>query len=341
MRTLRSLIGVAVLLVLTALGSAGQVIPGPEGPVEFIGLRQWDAQELFEAIRGLDPDLPFHACAVVMKDQLGFADAAAISYRTRGADGEYTIVVGVEDSERVRYRPTGIETVVLPEIWQQLKAAVDEDVRTVTAAAATLHSRDGAPAAAFGEVWDLVDRADSEEDRILAHEVLARDSSASARAVATLVLGNFVDDETSWHGLVGSLIDSEGRVSTVAESVLSGLTRQDVDPVGWSGARTTLSAIFDGTNPFAFNDTLRLLMATGIDAEFGQQLVRESPDLLLAHLGAEHEFSRAVALAFLKAVSGEDFGVDVAAWTAWIDVSMNATSPSGPRAVGISAPPAG
>ena len=53
------MIGVAVLLVLTASQSAGQVIPGPEGPVEFIGLQQWDAQELFDAIREIDPDLPY------------------------------------------------------------------------------------------------------------------------------------------------------------------------------------------------------------------------------------------------------------------------------------------
>lgn len=326
MRTPPSIIVVAVLLGLTASHSASQVIPGPEGPVEFIGLQQWDAQELFDTIRGLDPDLPFHACAVVMKDELGFADAAAISYRTRGVSGEYTIVVGVEDATRVRYRPAGMETVVLPETWRNLKAVVEEDVRTVTAAAGMLHSRDAAPAV-FGEVWDLVDSADSEEDRVLAHAVLARDSSASARAVATLVLGNFVNDETSWHGLVGSLIDSEGRVSTVARSTLSGLMRQDLDPVEWSGARNALSAIFDGTNPFAFRVTLRLLMATGIDPEFGRHLVRESPDLLLAHVGAEHDFSRELAMAFLRTVSGEDFGPDVEAWAAWIN--GQAASPRG------------
>ena len=307
-----------IILALTASQSAGQVVSGPDGPVEFIGLQQWDAQELFDAILELDPDRPFHACAVVMKENLGFADAAAIVYRTRGSSGEYTIVVGVEDSTRVRYRPTGIETVVLPETWQNLKALVDENMGMVTAAASTLHSRDAAPAS-FGQVWDLVDGADSELDRGLAHEVLARDSSASARAVATLILGNFIDDETSWHGLVGSLIDPVGRVTTAAQSTLSGLMRQELDPVEWSGARTTLLAIFRGTNPFAFRDTLRLLIATDVDPAFGQQLVRESPDLLLAHVGAEHEFSRALAIGFLRTVSGEDFGPDVAAWTAWIN----------------------
>ena len=318
MRSLPSMIGVAMLLGLTASQSPGQVVPGPEGPVEFIGLQQWGAQDLFDAIRGLDPDLPFFACAVDMKDELGFADAAAIVYRTRGESGEYTIVVGVEDSTRVRYRPTGIETVVLPEIWRNLKAVVDDDVRTVTAAAGTRYSRSSAPAA-FGKVWDLVDSADTEQDRALAHEVLARDSSASARAAATLVLGNFIDDETSWHGLIGSLIDSESRVSTVAASTLSGLMRRELDPVDWSGARTTLSAILGGTNPFVFRDVLRLLIATDVDPEFGRHLVRESPDLLLAHVGAEHDFSRELAIAFLRTVSGEDFGPDVAEWTAWIN----------------------
>ena len=101
-----------------------------------------------------------------MKDELGFADAAAIVYRTRGESGEYTIVVGVEDSTRVRYRATGIETVVLPETWQDLKAVVVVDPRTVTAAAGTRYSRSSAPAA-FGKVWDLVDSADTEEDRAL------------------------------------------------------------------------------------------------------------------------------------------------------------------------------
>ena len=59
---------------------------------------------------------------------------------------------------------------------------------------------------------------------------------------------------------------------------------------------------------------LEVLVATDIAPEFGRQLVRESPDLLLAHAGAEHERTREPAIAFLRAVSGEDFGTDVEAW---------------------------
>ena len=330
MRILRALVGAAVLFAATTSQTASQVIPGPNGPVEFIGLKQWNAQKLFDAIQELDPDRPFHACAAVMKQDLGFADAAAFLYMTGfSADSErYTVVVGVEDSTRVRYRPAGSETVILPETWENLKTLVGDDMATVDAAARTLHAPDdqargiaefmGADPEALAKVRDLVGRANGEEDRRLAHDVLARDSARWARAAATLVLGNFIDDDRSWHALAGSLIDSQARVRTVAGNILEGLIAQAPDPVDWSGAGATLSALFGGTNPFAFMEILEVLVATGIDPEFGRQLLRENPDLLLAHAGAEHERTRGSALTFLRVVSGEDFGTDLEAWTAWV-----------------------
>lgn len=334
MRNLRTAASTLLLLALSASPATAQVLDGPNGPVEFIGLQDWGAQELFDAIRKLHPDRPFSACAAVMRFELGFADAGAFGYRNVGSSDLYTVVVGVEDSTRVRYRPVGSETVALPETWQTLKAVADEDPRTLNAAARTLHSRGGflnrifnsprrlakrmgADPETLDQVLDLVDRADGEEDRHLAHEVLARDTSMAARAVATLVLGNFIDDDTSWHGLVGSAIDSHAQVSSTALSMMGGLSRQDLDPVEWSAARVHLSAVLRGTNPFAFADVLRVLVATDVDPEFGRQLVRENPDLLLAHAGAEHEPTREPAVAFLEAVSGEDYGTDVEAWTAW------------------------
>ena len=270
---LRVFVGVVAVMATVSQG-AGQVISGPYGPVEFIGLQRWDAQEPFDAVRELDPGSPFHACAAVMKQDLGFADAAAFLYVKNSE--RYTVVVGVEDSARVRYRPPGREAVTVPENWEILKAVVGEDMRTVTAAAHTLPTRDGffrrifnsprrlakrmgADPRTLDRVWNLVDRADGEGDRRLAHEVLARDSSSSARVVATLVLGNFDDDDTSWHALVGSLVDSDTPVRTVAQRLLEGMITRDRDPVDWSAAR-----------------------------------------------------------AFLRTVSGENHGVDIEAWSAWV-----------------------
>lgn len=332
MKILRAVATVALLLLVSASQSAGQVIAGPDGPVEFIGLQNWDAQELFDTIQELEPDRPFHACARVLKRELGFADAAAMLFLTNRSKNRYTVVVGVEDSTGVQYRPVGSEAVALPEAWQELQAVVDKDMHTLTVAARTLPLRTASPKKArrrgkrmgadpetLGQVWNLIDNADGSEDFRLAHDVLARDESGTSRTIATLLLGNSIDDETSWHGVVGSLIDPDARVNTIARSILEGVLEQDWDPVEWSRSRASLLALFGGTNPFAFDVILKILVATSVDPEFGQQVAREKPHLLLAHAGAEREHTREPAIAFLKAVSGEDYGTDLKAWTAWIN----------------------
>lgn len=219
-KSLRKVAAVAMLFAVTASPGAGQVIAGPDGPVVFIGLQEWGAQELFDAIQATAPGQPFHACAVVMKEQLGFAEAAATGYHDLLSRDSYTVVVGVEDSTRVRHRVPGSESVALPEAWRSMRTVVGDDVRVLRAAAGTLHlrggffntvfnragrraARMGADPATVDELWNLIDNADGEEDRLLAHEVLASDSSWSARSIATLALSNFMGEDTSWHGLVG------------------------------------------------------------------------------------------------------------------------------------------
>ena len=317
-----------LLLVATAAPGLGQVIEGPDGPVEFVGLQEWTARELFDAIQELAPDQPFHACAAVMELDLGFADAAAMSYRTTGSDEVYTVVVGVEDATRVRPRTIGSDTLVLPEALESLKALAEEDPGLLSLAAQVLYARGdadrtaevagwtGVDAEALAEVWSLLDRADGRRDDRLALELLARDSSWETREVAALVLGNFADRDASWHALVLPLTDPQGRVAAMAAGVLRGLTVSADDslrPLDWTAAEEPLLALFDGTNPWHFATTLRVLVATDIEPEFGQRLARERPDLLLAYAGAEHRGTRAPAIAFLQAISGEDFGTDVEA----------------------------
>ena len=334
MKILRLAAGMFVLVGLTAAPGTGQVIAGPQGPVEFIGLQQWTAQKLFDAIRELDPNRPFHACAAVMKMDLGFAEAAAFGYMNSfSADSErYTVVVGVEDSSRVRYRPVGSEKLGLPETWEELRTLIGENMGTLDAAAFTLLARGGpwadprkfaemvgADPDALDQIRDLVGRANGEEDRRLAHEVLARDSAWLARVTAALVLANFMDDDTSWHALVGAMTDSHARVRGTAVRIFDGVITQEPGPFDWSAVPAPLQALLAGTNPFAFNNILRILVVTDIDPAFARSLIRESPDLLLAHAGAEHQPTRVPALAFLRAASGEDFGTDVDAWTAWVE----------------------
>ena len=102
-------------------------------------------------------------------------------------------------------------------------------------------------------------------------------------------------------------------------------------PVVWlSGVRrvgkTTLAQMIDGALYLNCDlptvrrslDDPELFLVSAVDPEFGRQLARERPDLLLAYAGAEHRGTQAPAIAFLMAISGEDFGTDLEAWTTWL-----------------------
>ena len=210
MKFARAVPGMILLLAATAAPGLGQVIEGPDGPVEFVGLQEWTARELFDAIQELAPDQPFHACAAVMQRDLGFADAAATSYHTMGSDEVYTVVVGVEDATRVRPRAIGSDTLILPEALESLKAFAGENPGLLSRAVQVLYARGdadrtrevadwmGIDAEALAEVWSLLDRVDGRGDYRLALELLARDSSWQTREMATLVLSNFMDRDASW-----------------------------------------------------------------------------------------------------------------------------------------------
>lgn len=343
------LMGAVMFCLAGATQSVSEVLDGPNGPVEFIGLEEWTASELFKAIQETSPGTKFHACAAVMKSELDFADAAAMGFIDSFGDGSwqgYTVVVGVEDSSGVRYRTAGSETLDLPDAWQEVQAIAEEDFSTL-ATVAWLHlfapndeetarsvaEQLGASGEKFDEMWTpvktLVENADETTDHQLALEVLETDASWSARVVATIVLGHNPDNDSSWHGLTNSLIDTATQVRDTAQKLIDGLIQSEQSkPVQWSEVRETLLALFSGTYPFALNDILETLVSTGIDPEFGRELAREAPDLLLAYAGAEHEKFGKPAQDFLVAVSGEDFGRDVEAWAEWLkEPKSNQVSP--------------
>ena len=323
---------------MLAMPSVAQVLEGPRGPVEFVGLKKWTASQLFDAIKEQEPDKPFHACAATLKSNLEFADAAAFGFMKQLEDGSmymYTVVVGIEDDSGVQYRSSGEETIALPQTWQELQTVFDEDFGTFaslvqaryqaievneTEKTSTFAQLFGANSETADAVWKLMDQEYKESDHSLALEVLAKDASKSARAVAAMVLGYFPDNESTWHALAATLIDSETFVRDVAGKVLKGLIRTGkTTQVNWSAARETLLALFSGTNPWALNDILKSLVATEVDTEFALKLVQEKPELLIAHAAVEHERFRKPAHDFLTSVSGEDFGRDVDAWMKWVN----------------------
>ena len=333
------LIGALMFCFATVSQSVAEVVDGPNGPVEFIGLEQWTASELFKAIQETSPETKFHACAAVMISELDFADAAAMGFIDSFEDGSwqgYTVVVGIEDSSDVRYRTAGNESLDLPDAWRKVQAIFENDFSTL-ATVAWLHliapndeetarsvaEQLGASGEKFDEMWTpvktLVENPDESTDHQLALEVLETDASWSARAVATIVLAHDHDSDSSWHGLTDSLIDAAPQVRNTAQKMIDGLMQSEKSkPVQWSEVRETLVALFSGTYPWAFNEILETLVATKVDPEFGRALLQEAPDLLLAYAGAKHEKFGKPAQDFLSAVSGENFGGDVEAWSEWL-----------------------
>ena len=344
------LLGAMSLWCATTFPIVAEVLEGPRGPVEFVGLEDWTASDLFKAIKDKDPDRPFRACAAVMIRELNFPDAAAFGFIKQQEDGSmslYTVVVGVEDSESVKYRTLGTETPDLPDSWQKMQKAAEEEFYSV-AAAAYLHYLLAVPETAkqledlspeevedstqefaemFGTKTESInmlrtfhDNIDKETDYALALEVVETAEAWSARFVATIVLAQFAENDASWHALAKSVIDPASQVRDVASKILEGLVRAEKTvPVQWTEARETLIALLGGTYPFAFNKILDVLVATEIDSAFARELVQERPKLLLSFVGADHDGFRKSAHKFLTTISSEDFERDVEAWAAWLD----------------------
>ena len=208
----------------------------------------------------------------------------------------------------------------------------EETFGTLVTAAEMLHSRDdpqrvrehaevvGIDPADLHPIWEQIEAMDGEQDRLLAREILERDESWSSRAAAAVVLVNFSAHDATWHDLVSTLIHPEARVQGAAEAVLRGFLKTERRrPIRWNRAREPLSALLDGTNPFAFQMVVRVLVATEIEPEFGRQLIRGASDLLLAHVGAAHEETQEAAMALLTMVSGEDLGANPDAWSEWLN----------------------
>jgi len=340
MSMVRSVSSVMILFGVAASHVGGQVLAGPQGPVEFIGLERWSAPELLEAIQRIDPDQPLHACAITMKSQLGFADAAvtahydsySLEFLMSDAAVPYLVIVGVEDHARVRYIPAGADTVDLPEPWQSLKSEAEENFATLVVATEMFHSRHdietlrqrtefyGFDPTDLDPIWKRIEALAGDQDRLLAQEVLANDASWSSRATAASVLVNFTEHDAAWHALMSAMIHPEVRVQGAAEAVLKGWIHSErVRPVRWDAASETVLALLDGTNPFVFPLVLRVLAATEIGSAFGRQVIREAPDLLLAYAGAEHELTRESAIDLLEIVSGEDYGANPEAWSEWLN----------------------
>jgi len=67
--------------------------------VEILGLRTWTRQMVEDSVAKYQPgvSLADHACAIILRDSVGFADAASITM-SMGGDTSWTVLPVVEPS---------------------------------------------------------------------------------------------------------------------------------------------------------------------------------------------------------------------------------------------------
>ncbi|HYC78079.1 MAG TPA: hypothetical protein VEI02_10665, partial [Planctomycetota bacterium] len=132
-------------------------------------------------------------------------------------------------------------------------------------------------------------------------------------AVALL---NFHARDVAWWALVDGLRDGDDRVTTACVQTLQTLARDHARNVEWGPAAPSLRAVLSGTNLGAVAPLARALLATGVRADLGPDVVGGAGEGLLVFVPSARESFATPARDLLRRFTGDDQGIDVARWRA-------------------------
>lgn len=323
----------AAVPLLPAHGQAPAIIHLPRKTIEVVGLERWTVQMIQDSMDRYSPgdSLQSHACAAVLRYKLHFADAASTTFSSGPSDTmEYDFVAVVEpqDSARVRYRIMPLDTLPpLPE-WREFVMFAGHNLAALELAMyvyamrgarhdtmPTFARRDSARVA---RVLAFLQSHTSKADATLARRVLSTNRNVLNRSVAAVVLANF-DDDTTVSTLVSALREREGWAKGFAMQALIAIAAERSRRIDWSIAANDIHAILDGTSLYTLEQLMSLLVQTAVDSSLARPFLRHGGRAVLAFAGAEQPGIRTGAVSFLRAISGRDYGTDVAKWSRWID----------------------
>jgi hypothetical protein len=324
---------ITLLTIFSCLAAYSQVIEAPNADVEFIGLRKWSAQNLYDDIVAANPDKPFHACAVYLKDALGFADASVTISISQGRMYILVIVVEPQFASRIHYNTPPKDARPSITRWSNLLELYISHPNEYSLALQLAGYHFGMPdydisKAGFSfeeetvsiitKIWQSLELLNTPEDEALALETIKNDANYRNRVAALSVLGNFLSHDSAWHAILTSFCDSDARVSSSATAILAGYAQVQKKAVDWSPAVATIRALLDGTNLFAFVPTIKILTATGVSPKLAAPLLKKGGDLLVDFLRAHRQSEKNLAHDLLVQLARRDFGYDSAKWSAWI-----------------------
>jgi len=332
-RTQAITIPLALILALSPLAApvAAQTIPTESGQLEFIGLERWSPRALLDTLRTLDPGRPLHACAVVLKDQLGFPDASVSYYEDPGDTSLVVMVVEPEHRSRVQYLPTPRDSAPLPVAWS-VAAEVARNDRNAFIVAVQLsgayrgdslraeRALDGVPFPVNRDaVWTVwrVPAAGESADQLRTIQLLRSAADPVVRMVALARIAEDASDDASWWAVVDALRDPDEVVNGVAIAALRSMAQWSARTVDWWPATASVRAVLGGTNLFAFRPLVEALAVTSVAPSLAGPLLADNASLLLQAAAAHHEGTRRSALRLLEQLGGGPRSVEQ--WRIWAE----------------------
>ncbi len=322
----RPLLAAALLVLAPHAAPAQDVLRLPGKTVEVIGLEDWTIPMLQDSLRKYADGvtLDSHACAGVLRTKLGFADAAVQTFAFQGQD-EYVAVSVVEpaDSARVRrLRNVGEDTVAVRGEWMEAAEiawrrpwAYQVAVQWPERAVPPFALRDSAD---FRRLWTFWDAHAADADREAALAVLQADPNVQNRMLAPAILAAAPHTDDTWRTLVAALLDTDGRVASMASASLQRIASSSPRVVDWGPAAADVHALLDGSSLFGLDPVMQALLASGVDGRWAAPFLAGGGHAVLARLDAESPRMSAPAHQLLVALRGEDLGTDSAPWRAWV-----------------------
>lgn len=334
-------LGLVPLLLCAAEAVSAQVVQTEDGLVQVAGLTHRSPQEIERLIQEESPgtNLSSGACAAVLKHMLGFPDAAVIRYSTDVLSGHDSLreppftmllLVEPEDADRVRYLPAPPDSSGPVREWAEQYALYPMG-RLSSAIRKHVGRPDGKPVILREGMPDTVrvlmdvgvrflESHDREEDRQRALEVIRTDRDWINRSIASAILTNFPEEDSTWWALASAIrgIGPHDYGRDEAIMAIQALDSAHPRPVDWAPAAETLHVILQGTNLFAVAPLMQALTMTKISPVLADEVIGDGR-FILAYLRSPNQRARTRALQFLRQISGQDFGEDLDRWQEWIE----------------------
>jgi hypothetical protein len=328
-------LSIAILMSAAPVVSAQNILETPKTRVEVIGLKRWTVPMIQDSLARYAPNdsLTSHACAVILRAKLRFADAAATYFEPSSGGRELIVVAIVEpqDSALVRYRGPAPDS--LPNVARYSAAIAafrkyNGDFQGLIQDSAFLvgHSGQRHPELRWTRLEPVRRLLSSEHTaarRERAVTVLARDRNPYNRVMALVVLSGFPERNDTWMTLAEELRYPDGRTAGTAAQLLTTLARYAPRTIDWNPAIDGVTAVLAGTNLFGQLPLIEALAKTRVSPALSAPLMRAGAPFLLARLAASPEAGSHQARALLEQLSGKNYGNDIAAWTRWASAVQN------------------